>query len=339
MSMRRLMPLGSAGLACLASSAAAQDFPMSYLRTFGPAGDPVTRLGRGLGIVSIVVMVVIAILLLLAVFRRRVQPPDPRELTVRRDEGGLNWIYVGVSLSTIVLIACAVWTMVTIAAVAMPRAADLTVRVTASQWWWQVRYESSDPSQIFTTANEIHIPVGTPVRLELASSDVIHSFWVPHLMGKTDVIPGQTNISWLQADRAGEYRGQCGEYCGAQHAHMALFIVADAPQDFAAWRQAQLRAAVAPVGDAVTRGEHVFVSHCAACHTVRGTGAGGIFGPDLTHLMSRKTIAAGVLPNNHGNLLAWIAGAQALKPGTRMPTMVLSADQLSDVGAYLVTLK
>jgi cytochrome c oxidase subunit 2 len=329
--------LGAALLASPLLAAALQ--PMSYLRTFGPAGDPATRLGWGLGIVSIVVMIVIAVLLLAALFRRRLRPANARELTVARDEGGMAWLYIGVGVSTLVLVACAVWTMFTVAAVAMPaRAADLTLQVTGGQWWWGVRYLSHDPSQIFDTANEIHIPVGQPVRIELASHDVIHSFWVPQLVGKTDVIPGQTNVMWLQADRPGVYRGQCGEYCGAQHAHMALSVVAEAPKDFAAWRQGQLQAAAAPAPEPLRRGEQVFVASCGSCHTVRGSGAGGILGPDLTHLMSRQTIAAGLLPNTPGNLAAWIADAQALKPGSRMPSLALSAPELSAVVGYLNTL-
>ena len=312
--------------------------PMSYLRTFGPAGDPATRLGQGLGVVSIVVTVVIAILLLAAIYRKRAVPARSSDLTVSRDEGGVSWIYVGVGISTVVLVACAVWTMLTVAAVAMPAgAADFTVRVTAAQWWWNVRYESADASQVFDAPNEIHIPVGRPVRVELSSVDVIHSFWIPKLSGKMDVIPGQTNVTWLQADKPGAYRGQCGEYCGAQHAHMAMYVVAEEPHEYAAWADRQ-RAAAPPARAEARKGEQSFISRCGACHAVRGTGAGGILGPDLTHLKSRQTIAAGMLPNTPGNLAAWISNAQALKPGTRMPTMALSGPELSALMVYLDTL-
>jgi cytochrome c oxidase subunit 2 len=312
---------------------------MSYLRTFGPAGDPATVLGHGLGWVSLLVMLIIAVLLLAAIYRRRDRPASTRELTVSRDEGGLSWIYIGVGVSTVVLIACAVWTMFTVAAVAMPaRAADLTLQVVASQWWWNVRYKNEDASQVFEAPNEIHIPVGRPIRIELSSADVIHSFWIPQLAGKMDVIPGQTNVTWLQADKAGTYRGQCGEYCGVQHAHMAMYVVAEAPGDYAAWADRQRAAASAAVADSLRRGQQAFISNCGACHAVRGTSAGGILGPDLTHLKSRQTIAAGLLPNTPGNLSAWIANAQALKPGTRMPTMALSGTDLSAVVAYLDTL-
>ena len=331
---RQLLPIV---LALPLSSSAAT--PMSYLRTFGPAGDPATVLGHVLGWVSLLVMLIITVLLLAAIYRRRDRPTSMRELTVSRDEGGLPWIYIGVGVSTVVLIACAVWTMFTVAAVAMPaHAADLTLQVTAAQWWWNVRYKNEDASQVFDAPNEIHIPVGRPVRIELSSADVIHSFWIPQLAGKMDVIPGQTNVTWLQADKPGTYRGQCGEYCGVQHAHMAMFVVADAPGDYAAWADRQRAAASAGVADSLRRGQQTFVSNCGACHAVRGTGAGGILGPDLTHLRSRQTIAAGLLPNTPGNLSAWIANAQALKPGTRMPTMSLSGPDLSAVVAYLDTL-
>ncbi len=323
---------------CGAPLVARADAPMSYLHTFGPAGDAATRLGWGLGIVSIVVVVVITILLLGAVLRRRARSDDPNALAVQRDEGGMPWIYVGVGVSTVVLLGCALWTMFTVAAVAMPAHTNLTLQVTAAQWWWSVRYENKEPGRIFTTANEIHIPVGVPVRIELKSEDVIHSFWIPRLAGKMDVIPGQTNVTWLQADHPGTYRGQCGEYCGAQHAHMAMVVVADTPQDYAAWVHGQLSDAVAPETPPLRAGQQAFEAHCAACHAVRGTRAGGILGPDLTHLMSRHMIAAGLLPNTPGNLAAWIADAQALKSGSRMPSLALSGRDLSSVVAYLQTL-
>ena len=331
--------LAAAAALCGAPLVAAAQPPMSYLHTFGPAGDPATRLGWGLGIVSIVVTLIIAVLLLAAVMRRRVRPADPSELAVHREAGGMAWLYIGVGVSTVVLIGCVVWTMFVVAAVAIPaHAADLTLQVTGAQWWWSVRYKSDEPSRIFTTANEIHVPVGRPVRIELISHDVIHSFWIPQLGGKMDMLPGKTNVMWLQADQAGVYRGQCGEYCGAQHAHMAMYVVADAPQDYQAWVRGQLEDAATPSSEPVRHGGEVFLAHCAACHTVRGTPAGGILGPDLTHLMSRRTIAAGLLPNTTGNLAAWIADPQALKPGSRMPTLPISGPDLSAIVAYLESL-
>jgi cytochrome c oxidase subunit 2 len=308
---------------------------MSYLRTHGPAGDPATLLGWGLGIVSAVVLLAVVLLLLAGLLRQRPGAPPLRELAVASDSGGLAWIYVGVGISTIVLVACAVWTMTTLQAIAMPaRAADLTLQVTASQWWWKIRYLGPQAADAFDTANEIHIPVGHPVRVELSSADVIHSFWIPQLAGKTDVIPGKTNVMWLQAARAGVFRGQCGEFCGAQHAHMAMYVVAQDDAAFAAWREQQLQ----PAAGAASAGQKVFAASCAACHAVRGTGAGGIVGPDLTHLMARRTIAAGMLPNTPEQLAAWISNPQAIKPGTRMPAPVLSPADLQAVVGYLQTL-
>jgi len=320
------------------SGLAGGDTPMSYLRTYGPAANPVTRLGWGLGIVSIVVIVVIVGMLMGAILRRR-PSADPKSLTVRRDSGGVAWIYAGTGISTIVLIVCMVWTMIVTAAVGRPPAnTSLTVEVTASQWWWSVRYTNALPDRVFTTANEIHIPVGVPVRVELISADVIHSFWIPQLAGKMDVIPGQTNVSWLQADRAGAYRGQCAAFCGVQHAQMALLVVAQSPADFALWQANQLTASPEPVTEQAQAGKQVFQEHCGICHTVRGVTPAGVRGPDLTHLMTRRTLAAGTLPNSTGELERWIADAQAVKPGARMPRQSLSGTELAAVTMYLNSL-
>ncbi|MGH9455100.1 MAG: cytochrome c oxidase subunit II, partial [Terriglobia bacterium] len=293
---------------------------MNYVRTFGPAVDPITQLGWALATVSILVILIIGSLLVAGIYRKRPLPSDPATLTVHSDTGGMSWIYIGVGVSSFVLAVCMVLTFITINAVARPPAArELTLQVTASQWWWSVEYQNADAERVFTTANEIHIPVGLPVRFELISSDVIHSFWIPQLAGKMDVIPGQVNVTWLQANHAGTYRGQCAAFCGAQHAHMALFIVAEAPAEFAAWESNQLsEKPPASTGEAA-RGQQVFETHCAVCHTIRGVAPAGIRGPDLTHLMTRSTIAAGLLPNTPGNLAGWIANSQSLKPGARMP--------------------
>ena len=171
------------------------------------------------------------------------------------------------------------------------------------------------------------------------SEDVIHSFWIPALSGKTDLIPGQTNETWIEADRAGIYRGQCSEFCGDQHAGMAMYVVAQPPEDFELWRKQQIAPANLSGEGAVVDGQQAFDLRCGACHTVRGGGAGGIAGPDLTHLMSRANIAAGLLPNTPGYLSAWIADPQKLKPGTLMPRVVLAAGELQAIGGFLQTLK
>lgn len=315
--------------------------PMAFHRTFGPAVDPITRLGWGLGLISIVVILTIGVLLLLGIFRRRIVTAGEatRDLTVSSDSGGVAWIYIGVGISSVVLIACTVWTMIVAASVSHSKTNPaLTVDITASQWWWSARYRSADPDHIFTTANEIHIPTGEPVRFELASGDVIHSFWIPQLAGKMDVIPGQVNTTWLQADRPGVYRGQCTAFCGVQHANMALRVIADTPADFAKWQANQLAATGVPATEEAHRGEEVFEARCAVCHTVRGVSPAGLVGPDLSHLKTRATLAAGLLPNTTGNLAGWIANAQSLKPGSRMPDETLSGPELTAVTAYLNTL-
>ena len=314
------------------------DWPMNYMRTFGPRADPATALAWGLTGLSVAVTVIFAVLVAAGVIVRAPRRPA----SARAPQAGppaLAWFYVGLSLTVAALLVALVWTLQALAAVASPpRPTVLTLDVIGHEWWWEVRYLGATPDQTFETANEIHIPVGQPVLVRLHGADVIHSFWIPALTGKTDTIPGRTNIAWLQADRPGLYRGQCTEYCGVQHAHMAVFVVAEPTAQFAAWRQGQLQTAAPPPSGLAT-GEAGFVAHCGACHTVRGTDAGGIVGPDLTHLASRSTIAAGTLPNTPAALAGWIGNPQALKPGTLMPATNLTGPQLSAITAYLETLK
>jgi cytochrome c oxidase subunit 2 len=216
----------------------------------------------------------------------------------------------------------------------------LTIDITGQQWWWQVKYENDVPSQMVTTANEIHIPVGRVVQFKLKSNDVIHSFWVPNLHGKTDLIPGHIAANWIRADRAGTYRGQCAEFCGYQHAHMGLIVVAESEEEFRNWYQTQLQSAIPPTTTQQARGQQVFLSStCVMCHRIQGTDAGGAVGPDLTHLGSRQTIAAGTLENTRDNLAKWILDSQAIKPGNRMPPNPLNAEDLGALLDYLQSLK
>ncbi len=315
-------------------------WPMNFLATDGPRADPATALTWGLLILSVAVVMIITIAVVWGVAARRERHPATSlaQLPVARAGGGLVWIYVGLPLTVVALIAALLWTMQALASVDSPRTRPrLTLEVTGHQWWWEVRYLGDTPAQTFTTANEIHIPVGEPVLVKLYGADVIHSFWVPALTGKTDTIPGRENLSWLQADHPGIYRGQCTEYCGLQHAHMAVFVYADPPAAFTAWRAAQTAPSV-PSPDLVA-GQQVFVDRCGACHTVRGTSAGGVLGPDLTHLMSRRTLASGTLPNTPDGLQGWIANPQALKPGTLMPATLLDGGDLTRLRAYLASLR
>jgi cytochrome c oxidase subunit II len=215
----------------------------------------------------------------------------------------------------------------------------LTVLVTGKQWWWEIRYLRGN-DEVASTANEIHIPVGQPVVFKLQATDVIHSFWVPTLAGKTDLIPGRTNQTWLQADRPGVYRGQCAEYCGEQHAHMSFEVIAEPLAQFHRWLAHQAEPARDPADERARKGRMVLEnSPCAMCHQVRGTQAGGRVAPDLTHLASRRYIASGTLPNNRGSLAGWIVNSQGVKPGNHMPRINLDSESLDNLLVYLETLK
>ena len=215
-------------------------------------------------------------------------------------------------------------------------ATRLTVVVTGHQWWWEVRY----PGTGAVTANEIHIPVRTPVRVEVKTADVIHSFWVPRLNRTIDAIPGRRNAIELYADAVGRYRGQCDEFCGLQHAHMSFYVYADPPAAFRRWLAAQSKPARAPAGGLAARGKQLFLSSsCANCHAIRGTSASGYVGPDLTHLATRSTIASLTMPNTRGDLARWIVDSQAVKPGNQMPDMQLPAGKVKALVAYLEGLR
>jgi len=327
------------GLACIVALSACSYAPMTYMRTYGPAADPVTSLGWGLTIICSLVVALIGVLVLIATLRARVARGLLSTIPIAHPGGGLRWIYIGTGLSTLVLFALVVWTMFTLAAVASaPERPAFTIEIRAHQWWWEARYIDEASDRTFLTANELHIPIGKPVQLRLIGDDVIHSFWIPALAGKTDVIPGQTNIAWLEATQSGTFRGQCTEYCGAQHAHMAEFVIAESEADFDSWWARQLADAPAPASKLAVLGETIFLARCAACHAVRGTGAGGIVGPDLTHLMSRRTLGAGTVPNDSVSLTHWIANAQAVKPGCRMPALDLSHEEVAAVTSYVQTL-
>jgi len=215
----------------------------------------------------------------------------------------------------------------------------LEITVVGNQWWWEIRY----PGLGIVTANELHVPVSdaarpTPTFITLESADVIHSFWIPQLAGKTDVIPGQRNRTWVEPRTPGTYVGQCAEFCGVQHAGMLLTVTVHSKDDFARWVAAE-QSVAADVPE-VRAGRDLFTSvACISCHTVRGTPANGVFGPDLTHVMSRATLGAGVAPNTPENLRAWVNDPASLKPGALMPAMKLSNDQLDKLVAYLATLR
>ena len=217
-----------------------------------------------------------------------------------------------------------------------PGDAAMTIHVIGHQWWWEVRY----PGTTAVTANEIHIPARTEINVVTDSADVIHSFWVPQLNRKIDVIPGRQNRVGLYADDPGTYRGQCAEFCGLQHAHMSFYVVAEPAARFQAWLSNMASDAVPAKGPARTTGQQLFMSdQCASCHTIRGTAAQGRIGPDLTHLANRTTIAALTLPNDSSYLDQWIRDPQHFKPGNKMPGLNLTNADISSIVAYLRSLR
>jgi cytochrome c oxidase subunit 2 len=219
-------------------------------------------------------------------------------------------------------------------------AGAVTVDVIGHQWWWEFQYRDVTPSDWVTSPNELHIPVGVRVVLNVSSRDVIHSFWVPNLHGKRDLIPGMTTTTWIQADTPGTYRGQCAEFCGYQHAHMALVVVAEPMSDFLAWIANQRQPAAEPSTEDARRGRDLFMqSTCVLCHTIRGTHAGARLGPELTHVGSRMSIAAGTLPNTADAVTKWITNPQVYKPGVRMPASTLADGDLRAVVSYVRSLR
>ncbi|HEV3469483.1 MAG TPA: cytochrome c oxidase subunit II [Pyrinomonadaceae bacterium] len=315
-----------------------------------PAGAQAGRIGghgRLMFYVLTAVYLLVMVVLAAAVLRRRkgrgsVADEPEMEPEAGRERRMSRAVVAGAAATVVILFALLLSSYLTgrgLYAVARGEGA-LTVKVIGHQWWWEVRYDNQNPSLIVTTANEIHIPVGRSVLFRLTSNDVIHSFWVPNLGGKTDLIPGHETINWIRADRPGTYRGQCAEFCGHQHAHMALTVVAESPEQFKTWYDAQLRPAPEPSTPQQARGRDVFLSSpCIMCHKIQGTEAGGQVGPNLTHVASRSHIAAGTLENTRGHLAGWVLDSQKIKPGNRMPPNNLASQDLQALLDYLQSLK
>jgi cytochrome c oxidase subunit II len=297
----------------------------------GPKADSVAVLWWILFWISVAVsVVVIAMMLWAALFRRK-------ETTVKHDSGQRFVLVLGVAIPAAILIGAFGLSVGGIAGNAdPPTSTQVTIEVTGHRWWWEVRY----PEAGFATANEIHVPAGTPVRLRLRTADVIHSFWVPELMPKIDLLPRRVNETWFSADRPGVYRGQCAEFCGTQHSHMAFSVVAQPPAEFQAWLDQQSAPVTAPDTEQERQGLAVLESSsCATCHTVRGTEADGDLGPDLTHVGSRDRLAAGAIPNTFGYMAGWVSNSQTVKPGNLMPPQQLTPDELRAVVTYLQSLE
>jgi cytochrome c oxidase subunit II len=317
---------GGLGLFLAAALLAGCTAQTSVLSPKGPGAAQIALLWWVMFALGTLIFAGVLGLLLLALFRRRREAPsDGRHFII----GG------GIALPVVVLTAIfslTIWTMSALAA----REPELVVRVTGWQWWWEVYY----PEPGFYTANEIVIPAGRPVRIELTSGDVVHNFWVPELHGKFDLIPGRSNSFTLEADQPGEFQGLCAEYCGEQHAKMRFVVVALPPAEYATWAAAQAMPAAQPTDPLLLRGQQVFLgAACVYCHAVNGTNANSRFGPDLTHLASRRTLGAGILPNTTGHLAGWISNPQTIKPGNKMPPVVLEGEELQALLAYLNSLK
>lgn len=330
--------LAGAGVVATAAGAQSERITSIFDSASPPAGEIVTLSLLVLGICAAIFVVVAGLTLYAIVaFRRRAgddgtEPPqiygsNPIELA---------WTVVPL-LIVFVLFLVTTRTIFAIQRAAPPPGA-VHVRVIGHQWWWEFRY----PDLGVVTANELHVPVSgpgdrRPAFLQLESVDVVHSFWIPQLNGKTDVIPNRINTMWIEPTRAGTFLGQCAEYCGTQHAHMLLRVIAHEPADFERWVRAQR--AEAADNPAVASGRAAFeTAACVNCHRVGGTIADGAFGPDLTHLMSRETIGAGVAANTPEMLRAWVTNPDQLKPGVLMPAMKLAPDTVDQIVAYLATL-
>lgn len=313
---------------------------MSMFAPAGPGAAALSRLGAFVLWTFVVVAVVMLGLILWGALRRRGRLDEhlPHDTG-----GGHGWILIGgVLVPTVILGVMFVLTLLYMDE--FPLHGDSHgapgINIVGRQWWWEVEYLGPEPGARVTTANEIHIPIGQPVEISLESHDVIHSFWIPRLHGKVDLVPGRINRIRIQADEPGVYVGQCSEYCGAQHAKMRLVLVAESPVEFAAWIRKQAEPASLPTTAQALVGKKLFEQRaCGLCHTIRGTDARGSIGPDLTHLMSRRMLGANVLPNKQAWLMAWTTRAQHFKPEARMPNVTdFTGQELNALAQYLLQL-
>jgi len=309
------------------------------LYSSGPAAHSIAGMQWLLVILFLVISLIMWLLIAWAATTRRGTLEEHAPVDVG---GGQGWIAIGgLLIPFIVLFILFVLGLKLLAGFPIQSAHDAHVKpdilIIGHQWWWEVHYLNPQPSLQFTTANEIHIPANRPVTLELESHDVIHSFWVPALHGKVDLIPGHPNFVRIEASHSGTFSGQCAEYCGAQHAHMRLLVIAEEPDEYQAWLDQQRKPGVEPTSQEAMEGQKIFLAGpCAMCHTIRGTVAGGRVAPDLTHIGSRQFIASDSFPNNNAYLEAWITHAQSLKPEAQMPNLTqFNGKQLRDLVAYL----
>lgn len=316
----------------LLSGGCGLDSPMTTVLPKSDLGQEIHDLFMNIAGWALFIFVVVEALLLFVVWRYRDRPgrAEPRPI-----HGHLGLELIWTLIPVVIVISIAVPTIAVVFRThAPPPAEALKVEVVGHQWWWEIRY----PDLGVRTANELHLPVGRPVSLALTSADVIHSFWVPQLGGKRDLIPGKVNHLVFTVAGPGEYPGQCAEFCGVSHANMRLLVVAQAPAEFEAWAARQKAPPASPTGTAAEGREVFQASACVACHTVRGV-AFGVVGPDLTHIGGRRTLAAGLLRNTPKEMARWLADPPAVKPGSRMPKLPLTQEQIAALVAYLEGLR
>ncbi len=312
----------------------------SALEPAGPQAGHIATLWWVLLAISVAVWVAVCAALAMALWRRDrtiVEAPTDGEPAKVRS------VAIAGAFTTVILVGLVTYSVMVgreTSRAPSPETVAVEVDVIGHQWWWELRYRDARSNHSFTTANELRIPVGRPVVLRLQSRDVIHSFWVPNLHGKLDLLPGRTNTLWLQADRAGRWRGQCAEFCGVQHAKMALLVIAEPDEAFEAWSEGYRAPVRESLAVPLSRGASVFrEAQCVLCHSVRSVEAFATAGPDLTRLAERHTIASGTLRNTPDNLRAWITDPQAIKPGTFMPATPLDPEQLDALVDYLGSLR
>lgn len=322
------------------------DILQSALDPAGPQAAHINSLFWLLTTICAVVTILVLAAIAIAVVRGRRALRESRALRTRFEEHAVeptaSYAVIGsVAATVVILFVILIATIRTVRATASLGASSaVTINLTGHQFWWEVEYDDAIPERRVRTANEIHIPLNRPVVLKVTSRDVIHSFWAPNLHGKRDLIPGYTTAIWLQADRPAVYRGQCAEFCGKQHAHMAFEIIAEPEADFDGWLDRQRAPAVEPRSAKEEIGRDVFMrTQCVLCHSIRGTSAQGLAGPNLTHLASREKIAAATLPNTFDHLRDWIGDPQGIKPGSQMPPTRLTEAQRDALVTYLGSLK
>lgn len=305
-------------------------WPPPVLDPAGPYAGSIAALSWVLlGVVAAVLLVVFAALWVALFGRERLQSRL----------GGERVIWIGgVIFPVVVLTALLVYGLALTRQLTDPAGGPpLRMQVSGEMWWWRVAYLDGQGRTILRDANEFHIPVGRRIEIELLSPDVIHSFWVPQLSGKLDMVPGRSNVISIQADRPGVFAGQCAEYCGGPHALMGFVVIAHPPDEYRRWLVGRMAPAAPAASAQARRGAGLFLAAgCGACHRIAGTPANGLGGPDLTFVGARRTLGAGILPNNRGTLVGWISNSQAIKPGNRMPAYpVLSGDELQALAIYL----